>query len=647
MQKFGQTFITKVGQQMLTKVDGAKGEITYTKTVLYTQDIKGMSNDERFSLTELTGEQIVTKPTVVDIQDTTVTINASFNNAQVTQDLTFNSIGWFAKTSVDDKEQLLATTPSEVEQTLVAGSNGAATSSIDIDLAFARSHDTTVVVKPPEEGLVSLSQMNTKIKEMKETLEAEFPEVIAKSKEEINQQINSLSALTDTVNSLNKTQINLDEYDSVGITKYTDCQLQSLGFKANPTTSMVSGWIFNIPLKKDAPTYQQIVYICADGSDSQVYMRNRAGIDNKQVENFEKISTDADLSKVQENAQNIHDGLKNDIAKISTISKPVQVSNDINPDTITQPGIYYSENGFNFGSKAPADYWQQGKSYLIVLLGNRPDRSFDYYQQFLFQATKNEYNVWYRAEYKYASDSYYTFDFQNLKDIYGSLRKISLNGGKPIEPDSSGIVNLNVPEPDLSGLETKTEAKTAHDTLTADIAKRILSINNKNPDSNGNFALPDIDHPDYDYGAAELFDVDQAVETGIYRFMDSKVTSSIRKDALDGLYTTMGGTAMCGYLFVLNHDNFNREQIIFLNHGTEAQDTMIAIRSISGINKWRGKFKRLLDIDDYSNVQNQMTEIKQSMMKSWTGTLTQYQALTSYDPMTMYFIISDYEVVVK
>lgn len=638
MQKFGQTFITKVGQQMLTKVDGAKGEITYTKTVLYTQDIKGMSNDERFSLTELTGEQIATKPTVVDIQDTTVTINASFNNAQVTQDLTFNSIGWFAKTSVDDKEQLLATTPSEMEQTLVAGSNGAATSSIDIDLAFARSHDTTVVVKPPEEGLVSLSQMNTKIKEMKETLEAEFPEVIAKSKEEINQQINSLSALTDTVNSLNKTQINLDEYDSVGITKYTDCQLQSLGFKANFTTNMVSGWIFNIPLKKDTPTYQQIVYICADGSDSQVYMRNRAGIDNKQVENFEKISTDADLSKVQENAKNIYDGLKNDIAKISTISKPVQVSNDINPDTITQPGIYYSENGFNFGQKAPADY-RPGESYLLVMLGDRPDRSFDYYQQFLFQATKNEYNVWYRAEYKYDTNSYYTFDFQNLKDIYGSLRKISLNGGKPIEPDSSGIVNLNVPEPDLSGLETKADAKTAHNTLTADIAKRILSINDVTADKDGKVVLPDFNHPTQIFNDAKV-DPNTLTTTGIYELKNSDLQISL--DSLPGFTQT---NATYGYVLVVNNAALdNTFQVIICR---QMHDFILDYRYINKTYNDYPKFNRVINTQDLSNVQNQMTEIKQSMMRSWTGTLAQYQALTSYDPMTMYFIISDYEVVVK
>ena len=50
---------------------------------------------------------------------------------------------------------------------------------------------------------------------------------------------------------------------------------------------------------------------------------------------------------------------------------------------------------------------------------------------------------------------------------------------------------------------------------------------------------------------------------------------------------------------------------------------------------------------DITTVQGQMSELQQSAMKSWAGTLSQYQALTSYDPMTIYFIISDYEVVIK
>lgn len=141
-----------------------------------------------------------------------------------------------------------------------------------------------------------------------------------------------------------------------------------------------------------------------------------------------------------------------------------------------------------------------------------------------------------------------------------------------------------------------------------DIGK-VQSVNGILPDSTGDIILHGIDNPDYDYGAKDTFDVDKATQTGVYRFMDSKVIASIKPDALKGLFTTQNGTAMCGYLFVLNHDSFNREQILFLNHGSSDQDTQIAIRSISGTNNWRPVFRRLLCIDDYANLQNYVRDL--------------------------------------
>ena len=141
-----------------------------------------------------------------------------------------------------------------------------------------------------------------------------------------------------------------------------------------------------------------------------------------------------------------------------------------------------------------------------------------------------------------------------------------------------------------------------------DIGK-VQSVNGILPDSAGNIVLHGIDNPDYDYSSSDTLDVDKATQTGVYRFMDSKVIASIKPDALNGLFTTQGGTKMCGYLFVLNHDSFNREQILFLNHGSSDQDTQIAIRSISGTNNWRPVFRRLLCIDDYANLQSYVRDL--------------------------------------
>lgn len=225
------------------------------------------------------------------------------------------------------------------------------------------------------------------------------------------------------------------------------------------------------------------------------------------------------------------------LAKINTLGTPVEVDNKTNPDSLTEPGFYFSKNGLNFDkSKIPDGYRSDGKTYVAVLEGDNPDNSINYYQQFMFQATKFSYECWYRAGYQYGTNAYYTVSFTNLKDIHVTLKQISVNGGTPVSPDSKGIANLTIPAPDFSPLE-------------AEIKKRPLTVNNIAPDSKGNVPL--------------------------------------------------------------------------------------SIPDVSGIK------------NDIQNMQNQITSNALSAMKSWTGTLSQYQALTSYDPMTMYFIISEYEVVVK
>lgn len=138
----------------------------------------------------------------------------------------------------------------------------------------------------------------------------------------------------------------------------------------------------------------------------------------------------------------------------------------------------------------------------------------------------------------------------------GKLKQISVNGGPAVSPDDNGVANITVSDPDLSKLETKDDAKKAHELINEELAKRPQSVNGITGDNNGDITLP---MPDI---------------------------SGIKND-------------------------------------------------ISNVQA------------DLKNVQGQITSNAQSSMKSWNGTLAQYQALSSYDPMTMYFIISDYEVVVK
>ncbi|MCX8731958.1 MULTISPECIES: BppU family phage baseplate upper protein [unclassified Lactobacillus] len=221
----------------------------------------------------------------------------------------------------------------------------------------------------------------------------------------------------------------------------------------------------------------------------------------------------------------------------------------------------------------------------------------------------------------------------------GKLKQISVNGGDPINPDADGVAKLNIPQPDLSDLETKTDAKTAHDTLTADIAKRVLSINDVMADKDGKVVLPDFNHPTKIFKDAKV-DPNTLTTTGIYELKNSDMQISL--DSLPGFTQT---NATYGYILVVNNAALdNTFQVIICR---QMQDFVLDYRYINKTYNDYPKFNRLINTQDLSNVQNQMIEMKQSMMRSWTGTLTQYQALTNYDPMTIYFILSDYEVVVK
>ena len=354
------------------------------------------------------------------------------------------------------------------------------------------------------------------------------------------------------------------------------------------------------------------------------------------------VVTQEQLSAViKQTVDSIENDIQLNIKKVNTLGNPIQVSSDTNPDTLCDPGIYYSENGFNFGSKAPADYWQ-GKSYLIVFHGDRPDRSYNYYQQFLFQSTKDTYNIWCRGGYQYYTDSYYTWGFQNLKDIYGKLKQISINGGTPIDPDDNGLVNLDIPKTDLSGLETKLDAKSAHDTLTAsitstrnglsndikntqdsltadikathdslstdiktardalsaDIAKRVLTVNEKSPNSSGNVVLTDFDHPTQVFNGTTV-NLNTLTATGLYELRNVTIQNSL--NSLPG-FTQLNATY--AYLIAINNPPLNNTFQILICR--QMQSFILDYRYINKTYNDYPNFKRIIDSSDYTNLFNKI-----------------------------------------
>ena len=533
MQGYGRTLITTAGSKMLTAVDGAKGKITYTKAVLYSQDIKGMSGDEQRALTVISGEQMSTLTNVTDINDKTVTVSASFNNAKVTKDITFNSIGWFAKTTVDDQERLLAVTPSDTEQTLVAGSNGASTSALDINLVFARSDNATVEISPTEAGLISQAQLDAAINQVKINLEAEFPNVVNTAVSQVNNNIESLTALnSDSGNNIYNTKINLDTFSTIGISKFLGCQLQSDGAMTgfDSTQGNLYGWIFDVPKWNGAKTYEQIVYISDYGQGSLTYVRTKA--DATSEEDFLKVANDKDLDKIH------------------TIANPIEVDNKTNPDSLTEPGIYFSKNGFGFAKNdIPDGYRSDGKTYIFVLEGENPGYSLNYYQQFMFQATKFNFECWHRAGYKYDSDAYYTVSFVNMKDIFGKLRQISLNDDTPISPNDEGIANLKV----------------------------VTSVQDIAPDSKGNVKLTQ----NLSYNS----DLNTITQDGIY-----------------DIQGTYNGQYINGLLIVRNFTVRTFQMLISFD-----MDPMMQYRYINADVGLFRNWEKLLNQDDYKNLTNRIS----------------------------------------
>ena len=168
MVKFKDTIITDAGRKLLLKIGAGEGEIAYTKAVLFGQSVTNMQDDEIRKLTQLQDEKMETHVAVTPPKDNTLTVSASFVNSALTQDITFNSVGWFAKNNEDNVEILLGISPSIDPQTLAAGSpDHRSTASIDIELAMAISDAAKVDLTVNEIGVAYISDVNAAIEKLK------------------------------------------------------------------------------------------------------------------------------------------------------------------------------------------------------------------------------------------------------------------------------------------------------------------------------------------------------------------------------------------------------------------------------------------------------------------------------------------------
>ena len=650
MQKFGKTIITNAGRQMLTQVDGAKGKITYTKASLCTQDVKKLSEDDCLALTALTGVQMDTSLEVTDVRDNTVTVLASFNNANVTKDLTFNSIGWFAKTSVDDTEKLLAVTPSETEQTLVAGKIGASTSSTDIEMIFARSHDTTVVVNPSAVGLVSKAQLSS-------------------ATDKINNDINSLSALTSPSSIVSNQSINLDTFTTKGITKFQNAQLSSVGYMQafDQSTTGLNGWIFNI-YSNDGASYIQIVHITNTtyNQGAMYFLRTKAN--GTSTEDFARLSTVKDhaqffpltqrdakdvVARDENKSFNPDNIVDSGVHRISStkinakydVTDPKDPNSgysfsgfywgwlfnlnfDDTPDSnavyqllVVNSGMYYREisvktkdfpafNSFSFARdiaklQTAIDNLLKTKVNFTDLIGYISDHNGNK----LVETTGNANAIGEPGIY-FTKGGIKNLPLTNwgILQVIGITATDSDSAHRKVQiyyPDDLGIMpyyrnvtNTNIgPWHQFASQDDITNLINKVNTLGA-----VKKVNNRLPGADGNVTLSSFENPDFVYTKKDTIDVDKATTPGIYSLMDTALICSINSSALNAVPGNTDGKTYTGYLKVYKHDAANITQELRIYTGRSVPDFTTSTRCIYGNSNYRPNFQRLITDYDYKNI---------------------------------------------
>ena len=166
--------ITNAGRQMIT----AGGDISYTKAVLYGQDISHLTQEQLVSLTSI-GNPLMTVPVGISDKNnaganTTVVLEATYQNTDLKVDLPYTAVGFFAKRG-DDAEKLVIVGVANAGAYLAAASpDGVATDALDIKVAIAigDATDVTAVIDPA--GSVTPATLNGAINKATHDLTAKI-----------------------------------------------------------------------------------------------------------------------------------------------------------------------------------------------------------------------------------------------------------------------------------------------------------------------------------------------------------------------------------------------------------------------------------------------------------------------------------------
>lgn len=166
--------ITAQGRQMMT----AGGDISYTKAVLFGQDISHLTKEQLEGLTSI-GNPLMT--VTVGISDksinndgTTVSLEATFQNSGLKADLPYTAVGFFARKG-DDTEKLVILGIANSGAYLAAASpDGVATDALDVKVAISIGDATSVTAVVDPAGSVTPAALNGAINKLDHDISAKI-----------------------------------------------------------------------------------------------------------------------------------------------------------------------------------------------------------------------------------------------------------------------------------------------------------------------------------------------------------------------------------------------------------------------------------------------------------------------------------------
>lgn len=166
-------YITDAGRTMMT----AGGDVTYTKAVLYDQDISHLTSDQIKALTTIGSPLREVKVGISDKQNTdrgtTVILEATFQNDNLANDLPYTAVGFFAQKGNDEK--LIAVAVANTGAYLTATSpDGVATDALDLKIAVKIGDATSVTAVVDPAGSVTPATLSGAINKATHDLTAKI-----------------------------------------------------------------------------------------------------------------------------------------------------------------------------------------------------------------------------------------------------------------------------------------------------------------------------------------------------------------------------------------------------------------------------------------------------------------------------------------